>query len=137
MNSSDISSDDDFLSAFNNCSASPSAFDHLGHLRIGWIHLQRYPLEIAVKLTCDGIERFASHLGVPGKYNRTLSEALLRIMASRGAADKSKTWAVFLNENPDLVGGALELLGKYYSMDYVMSPLAKKVFMTPDLSALP
>ena len=137
MNTSDIFSDDGFLLAFNNCSAPPSAFNHLGHLRIGWIHLQRYPLEVAVKLACDGIERFANHHGASEKYNRTLSEALLRIMASRGATDKNKTWGVFLDENPDIVNDAFGLIGKYYSKDYVMSPMAKKVFMSPDLSPLP
>lgn len=58
-------------------------------------------------------------------------------MASRGATDKNKTWGVFLDENPDIVNDALGLIGKYYSKDYAMSPMAKKVFMSPDLSPLP
>jgi len=137
MNTSDLSTDDDFLAAFNDCSAPRSAFNHLGHLRIGWIHLQRYPLRQAIDLTCDGIARFANHLGVPGKYNRTLSEALMLIMAHSGGVDRGKTFDVFVAENPALVGDALGLLGRYYTGDLLDSQAARKTFMSPDISPLP
>jgi N-formylglutamate deformylase len=137
MTTCDLSTDDGFLSAFNDCSAPPSAFNHLGHLRIGWVHLQRYPLQQAIDLTCDGIDRFASFLGVPGKYNRTLSEALMLIMAHGGGADRARSFDVFLAENPALVGDALGLLGRYYTGDLLNSPTARKTFVAPDISPLP
>lgn len=90
MSTRDLSSDNAFFAAFNDCSAPPTAFNHLGHIRIGWIHFQRYPVAEAIQRTCDGIERFANHLGVPGKYNHTLSEALMILMAQVGAADRCK-----------------------------------------------
>lgn len=137
MTTRDLSSDDAFFAAFNDCSAPPSAFNHLGHLRIGWIHLQRYPVAEAIQRTCDGIERFANHLGAPGKYNRTLSEALMLLMAHGGAADRSKTWDNFLEENPQLVKDALGLLAQHYSNERLSSETARKTFMPPDLNPLP
>jgi N-formylglutamate deformylase len=137
MTTSDFTSDDAFFAAFNDCSAPPSAFNHLGHIRIGWIHLQRYPVPEAVQRTCDGIERFANHLGAPGKYNRTLSEALMIFMAHGGAADRKKTWHDFLEENPQLVKDALGLLARHYSNERLNSDTARKTFMPPDLNPLP
>lgn len=99
--------------------------------------MQRYPLRQAIDLTCDGIERFANHLGVPGKYNRTLSEVLMLIMAYGGGADRTKPFDVFLAENPALVSDALGLLGRYYTGDLLNSPTARKTFVAPDISPLP
>ena len=39
--------DDAFLDAFENCSLPESEFDHRGHLRLGWLYLERYSLEEA------------------------------------------------------------------------------------------
>lgn len=137
MNKDESFSDDAFLAAFNDCSAPPSAFNHEGHLRIAWIHLQRYPAEKAIWLTCEGIARFANHLGAPDKYNRTLSEALMRIMANRGAGSKERPFEVFLTENRDLVEDALGLLRRYYTDECRTSPVARRAFVAPDLSPLP
>lgn len=137
MTDTPLFSDDAFLSAFNDCSAPPAAFNHIGHLRIGWIHLQRYPVEEAIRLTCEGIERFANHLGAPDKYNRTLTVALLRLMASRGASDKNVGWEAFLSRNHDLVYDAKGLLARHYSEARMSSAEAKSSFAPPDLAALP
>ena len=53
--------DDDFLAGFNDLSLPLEAFNHLGHLRVAWIYLQRYPLPDAIELVCGGIARFAAH----------------------------------------------------------------------------
>lgn len=137
MNTRDLTSDDAFFAAFNDCSAPPSAFNHLGHIRIGWIHFQRYPVAEAIQRTCDGIERFANHLGVPGKYNRTLSEALMILMAQGGAADRGKTWDAFLADNAELVNDALGLLARHYTNERINSETARKTFLPPDLQPLP
>lgn len=132
-----IFSDDEFLSAFNDCSAPPSAFDHTGHLRIAWIHLQRYPQEQAIRLTCTGIARFAAHLGAPDKFHHTLSEALMRIMAQRGAADGRLAWQTFLASNRDLVDDARQLLAQHYSPQRLALAAAKVGFVSPDREPLP
>lgn len=103
-------SDDDFLAGFAACTLPPAAFSYLGHLRIAWVHLQRYPLREAIERICAGIDAFARHLGVPQKYNRTLSEALVLLMAAGGGADPLLGWAGFLDRNRDLVDDALARL---------------------------
>lgn len=130
-------SDDQFLAAFLDSSMPPSGFDHLGHLHATWLLLQRRPLEAAVEETCDAIARLAAHLGVPGKYNRTISEALVRLMAHGGGADPALSWPRFLAANVELKDDALGVLARHYSDQTLTSPAARERFVPPDRSPLP
>jgi hypothetical protein len=137
MTDSKTMSDDAFLAAFLDCSMPPAGFDHLGHVRATWLLLQRRPLERAVEETCEGIARLAAHLGVPGKYNRTLSEALVRLMAHGGAARPTLSWEGFQAENPELMNDARGVLARHYSPERLSSEAARERFVTPDRSPLP
>lgn len=128
-------SDDQFLADFLACRLPAAGFDHRGHLRAAWLLLQSHPLAEAADQTCDGIARLAAHLGVPGKYHRTLSEALVRLMAAAGAV--GQPWPEFLAGNPRLVADARGLLGEYYSAARLADQLARTVFQPPDLAPLP
>ena len=128
-------SDDRFLADFLACRLPAAGFDHWSHLRAAWLLLQRHPLEEAVERCCDGIARLATHLGVPGKYHRTLSEALVRLIAVAGAVDQP--WPDFLAANPNLVNDARGLLSRYYSPERLADPLASSTFLSPDLAPLP
>jgi hypothetical protein len=129
--------DDQFLAAFLDCSMPPAGFDHHGHVRAAWLLLQRRPLEEAVEETCDGIARLAAHLGVPGKYNRTLSEALVRLMAHGGGASPTLSWTGFLAANTDLMNDARGLLARHYSDTRLNAPEARASFLPPDRQPLP
>ena len=130
-------SDEQFLAAFLDCSMPPAGFDHRGHLRVAWLLLQRHPLEQAVDQTCAGIARLAAHLGVPGKYHRTLSEALVRLMAAAGAATPTLSWADFLHANAPLLSDAHALLARHYSPAVLDSAAARQRFVPPDRLPLP
>lgn len=130
-------SDDAFLAGFAACTLPPEAFSHLGHLRIAWIHLQRYPLAQAVERVCDGIDVFARHLGVPQKYNRTLSEALVVLMAAGGGGDRAVSWDAFLDRNRALVDDARAVLARHYSPAVLTGGAARCRFVTPDREPLP
>lgn len=130
-------SDEQFLAAFLDSSMPPAGFDHLGHLRATWLLLQRRPLETAVEETCDAIARLATRLGVPGKYNRTLSEALVRLMAHGGGANPALSWSGFLAANAELKDDALGVLARHYSNETLTSPAARERFLPPDRSPLP
>jgi hypothetical protein len=130
-------SDDQFLAAFLDSSMPPSGFDHLGHLRAAWLLLQRLPLEQAVETTCDAIARLAARLGVPGKYNRTLSETLVRLMAHGGGVDRALSWSGFLAGNAELKDDALGMLARHYSDETLTSPAARERFLPPDRQPLP
>ncbi|APR82685.1 Hypothetical protein A7982_08034 [Minicystis rosea] len=130
-------SDDEILSALADLTLPPQHFDHRGHLRAAWIHLQRHPLEEATTRTCDRIRAFAEHLGASTKYNHTTTEALLRIMHARGAADPARTFEAFLAENMDLVHDARGVLRRHYSDELLGSDHARRSFVLPDREPLP
>jgi hypothetical protein len=129
--------DDAFLAAFLDCSMPPAGFNHRGHIRVAWLLLRRLLLEAAVAQTCEGIARLAAHLGVPGKYHRTLSEALVRLMAQGGATDPARGWEDFLRANPRLLDDARGLLARHYSPERLALPEARTAFLPPDRLPLP
>lgn len=129
--------DDEFVSAFMQCRLSSADFDHRGHLRIAWLLLNRYPVEEAVEATCAGIQRIATHFGAPGKYNRTMSEALVRLIAHGRVRASHTGFEQFLAANPEFVHNVRGVLAHYYSSDRLSSNEAKRFFVPPDLQALP
>ena len=129
--------DDQFLAAFLDASMPPEGFDHIGHLRAAWLLLQRRPLESAVSETCAAIDRLARRLGVPQKFNHTLTEALVRLMAHHGGSDAALDWHVFLAANEALVKDARALLARHYSDELLASAEARSRFVAPDRLPLP
>lgn len=130
-------SDEDFLAAFLDSSMPPAGFDHRGHVRAAWLLLQRRSLPDAVKETCEAILRLATRLGVPGKYNRTLTEAMVRLMAWGGGADRSISWKTFLAANATLMSDARGMLARHYSTELLESEEARMRFVPPDRLPLP
>lgn len=129
--------DNTFLAAFLDSSLAPADFKHQGHLRAAWLLLHRLPLEQAVADTCDGIARLAARLGAPDKYHRTLTEALVRLMAAGGGADPARGWDAFLSANADLVRDARGVLAQYYRAETLDSAEARQRFLPPDRQPLP
>ncbi|XXY45013.1 hypothetical protein WME91_33935 [Sorangium sp. So ce269] len=130
-------SDDELLASFADLTLPSQDFDHLAHLRVAWACLQRYPLAVAVERVCDGIRAFAAHVGAPARYHRTLTEALVRIMSARPAADPELGWEGFLARNPDLVHDARGLVLRHYSDERLASAAARAAFVAPDREPLP
>jgi len=131
-------SDEEFVAAFLECRTPVTAFDHRGHVRIAWLLLKRRPLEQAIEAICGGIGRLVMHFGAPDKYNRTMSEALVRLMArqiDRGGA--AMTWEEFLDANMLLLTDVPGLLARHYSPERLNSPAAKASFVPPDRLPLP
>lgn len=129
--------DDQFLSALDDCSLHPADFDHLGHVRLAWICLQRYRLDQAIARACDTLRAYATHLGAPDKFHRTVSEALMRLFAAGGAADRTLSFADFLAANDELISQSRIRLSDHYSAALLDSSQARSTFVAPDRSPLP
>ncbi len=117
--------DTTFLAAITGCTLPASEFGHRQHLRLASLHLQAAPLEVAIERTCADITRFAAHHGAHAKFHRTITEALLRLMAARGPEDAA------------LLDDARGLLARHYSPTLLTSPEARLRFIQPDLLPLP
>lgn len=128
-------SDEEFLNAFLACTLAPAQFNHLGHVRIAWIHMQRYPLDQAVLLTCAAIRAYATHLGAAAKFHWTVTEALMRLLHQGGAADRRMDWHAFIAHNEDLLMNAHSQLARHYTAPALEAGRAS--FVAPDLLPIP
>jgi hypothetical protein len=129
--------DDAFLAALHSGQLPASEFDHRQHLRLAWLQLRRAPLTAAIERTCVDIQAFASHHGAQAKFHRTVTEALLRLMAAQGATDLALDWPAFQHRNPALLSDARGLLARHYSPTLLSRPEARLRFQSPDLLPLP
>ena len=125
--------DQEFMTQFEGLTLHPQHFNHRGHLRLAWLYLMQYPLEVAIEKTAVGIKNYATHLGATGKYHHTLTVAIVRVMNGRIHKSPSPTFAQFLDENPDLLNKLPQLLQQHYSHDLLYSKQAKSEYVEPDL----
>lgn len=128
--------DDEFLSSFHELRLPPAQFDHIGHLRLAWLHLQRTSLPVAVASTCAGIHTYAVHHGASDKFHWTMTEALVRLMHAWGASEPALDWNAFLAGVPAL-RDARACLGQHYSDALLATPRSRAAFVAPDLQPLP
>lgn len=126
--------DSEFISQFEDLSLDPKLFNHLGHLRIAWLYLRLYELNDANERVCGGIKAYAESLGAKDKFNLTITDSLVRIMAKR--IDKTQSWEEFLDSNPDLVSDALRVLLEHYSEDVLFSEQAKIELLETDIEPI-
>lgn len=137
MNTSTTALNDQaFIEQFEAFTLPATEFSHLGHLRIAWLYLRRYPQVLAIEKTCSGIKTYAESLGAKDKFHLTITDALVRIMAIRMKEQAGEGWQAFAEENPDLVSDALAVLAQYYSQAQLWSERAKKRLVAPDLKPI-
>ncbi|RJG16944.1 hypothetical protein [Massilia cavernae] len=129
--------DDDFLRSFTACTLPPDQFNHAGHIRLAWIHLQRHDFDGAVEGTCRGIRAYATHLGATSKFHHTITVALLHLLRAGGATDRNLSWYQFVNANQALMHNARAALALHYSDARINSDDARQHFVEPDLAPLP
>lgn len=125
--------DQEFLTQFENQTLAPVYFDHLGHLRLAWLYLDKHNLEVAISLTCSGIKAYAESLGLKRKFHVTITCALVKVMAIRIEQTSKKSWSYFLEKNNDLVNNSLTVLYQYYSKELLLSNYAQENDTPPDL----
>lgn len=129
-------SDDKFIEQFENQTLPPNLFDHYGHLRLAWLYLRKYPLPKAIDKVTTGIKAYANSLGATNKFQHTLTEAIVRIMAIRMGKGNADTLETYLAANRDLVDDIWAVVGSHYSHDLLNSERARAEFVNPDLTAL-
>jgi len=125
--------DDGFLNALRSGILPLSTFTHEAHIRLGWIHLTREPLEEAVKSVVQEIRNFVAVYGKEDKYHHTLTVAALYILASRLGSSENRSFRSFIDRNPDLLTDFKGIVGNHYSSERLSSPKATQEFVPPDL----
>ncbi len=129
--------DDEFLARLADCTLPKEHFNHLGHLRLACLQLQRHAFDEAVRRSCEGIGRYATHLGAADKFHWTLTQALMHLLQAAGAAAPGQDWTEVIAANAALVANARARVGLHYSDELLASAAARTRFVAPDRAPLP
>lgn len=125
--------DNELEHLFENAQLDPRLFSHEAHLRLAWIHLNKYGEINAIKNLTDQIPVFAKKHGAPGKYNTTLTVAAIKAVYHFYKKSASSNFQDFIVEFPRLKTHFTALMAAHYSFDIYHSQEAKSEFLAPDL----
>lgn len=125
--------DEEFFTAFENGTLSPTLFHHKNHVKMFWLYLKKFDLLESLTRFSDSLKRFAKINGAENLYHETITFAFAVIINQRlKSADKNQTWDEFVAQNTDLLTWKENILKKYYREETLKSGFAKKTFVFPD-----
>lgn len=126
-------SDTQFEQQFESCTLDPNLFNHEAHLRLAYIHIQKYGQEKAIAKICNQLQVFVAHLGASDKYNATLTVAAVKAMYHFMKRSAANNFKAFIVEFPQLKNDFKKLMQSHYDFDIFNSPKAKSSFLEPNL----
>jgi hypothetical protein len=132
-------SDEEFLTAFEDCSLPKKQWSHRAHVRVAFLYLTHMGLGEAIDRMRSSIMAYNAVHGVEGGpqsgYHETTTQAFMRLIHQavhqrRPFQDSHQ----FCERNPELLDGRVLL--SYYTRDRIMEPEAKAGFVEPDIAPL-
>src|SRR5450432_1088872 len=126
-----------FLRAFEACELTAENFRHREHVRLAYIYLRLYPLDVALESLRAGLLRLLTHFGAPASlYHETITRSWLLAVAHFMNAGAPTT------DSEDFLANSAVLLDKeimltHYKRETLMSPSARAQFIEPDLEPIP
>ncbi|MEP1093621.1 MAG: hypothetical protein ABJG78_00850 [Cyclobacteriaceae bacterium] len=126
-------SDSDFESQFENYILKPGMFSHEAHIRLAYIHINKYGLDRAETNMCAQIKGFAENLGDSQKFNKTVTIAAVKTVSHFMEKSTSGNFKGFLAEFPRLFTDFKGLLGQHYGYNVFADKKAKEQYQEPDL----
>ena len=135
MSSAELS-DAEFMAAISVAKFPGGKFGHHGHVRMAWICLKDTSFDAGMERIRSTVKGFAAILGVPEKYNETVTRAWAEcVHAALERTPGIDSFDAFLAAHPELLNPAL--LEQYYRKETLESPEAKRGWVQPDLEPLP
>ena len=122
-----------FETEFADCTLKPSRFNHEAHLRLAWIHINKYGLEKAIDQISHQLMAYVDHHSSADKFNKTLTVAAIRVVHHFINKSSANTFQDFITEFPQLKKDFKRLMAAHYTADIYNSPKAKREYMAPDL----
>lgn len=126
-------SDGEFESQFERYTLKPAMFSHEAHIRLAYIHIEKYGLEQAEINMCTQIQGFANSLGGGDKFNKTVTVAAVKTVNHFMEKASSTNFKDFINEFPRLITKFKDLLEQHYGYNIFSDEKAKKDYIEPDL----
>lgn len=126
-------SDEDFERQFKRFSFKPLLFTHEAHLRLAFIHIQKYGLQKAEVNLIKQIKEYAEYYGANEKFNKTITIASIRTINKFMKSSLASDFQELTSEFPQLLADFRSIIAKHYSFNVFADKQAKKEFVPPDL----
>ena len=115
------------LERFEQLQIHAPDFHHEDHVRVAYAMLDRYEFVEACTRYAATIRTMAENVGVPDKFNATITFAFMSLIAERRATMDDRGFDRFIGDNPDLMSKSA--LSGWYADDRLHSDLARDVFL--------
>lgn len=125
--------DDELESLFERFRLKPLMFTHEAHLRLAYVHINKYGPEQAALNMCAQIKGYAESLNVPEKFNMTVTIASIKTMHRFMCQSTSTNFKGLMQEFPELLTDFRVIIAKHYSFNVFADPKAKQAYIAPDL----
>jgi hypothetical protein len=120
--------DDELVAGFE--AGSLADFPHAAHVRLTLVYLARHGRDEALRRLMDGLRRFATVKGQPGKFHVTMTRAWLDLIDAARRRHPELPPAVLIEACPDLLDR--DALLRFYSADRLNSAEARTGWVPPD-----
>lgn len=132
--------DEDHRRRFEDHSLQHAQWTHRAHLKVAYLYLLQLPYPEALERLRTGIKAYNAAHGIQdtptGGYHETLTQVWLQLVHSAMRQfGPAETADAFFDCQPQLGSTRTPLL--FYSRERLMSAEAKRMFVAPDLTALP
>ena len=132
--------DEEHLRRFEDHSLPKEEWNHRAHLKVAYLYLNRFSQPDALERLRGGIQAYNAAQGIQdtptGGYHETMTQVWLQlVLTALRQFGPSETADAFLDAQSQLSDKRTPLL--FYSRDHLISPEAKRCFVTPDLAPLP
>ena len=125
--------DEEYEKVFESYRLKPAQFTHEAHLRLAYIHINKYGRAQAEANMCKQIKGYAESLGVYDKFNKTVTIASVKVMDHFMQKAQSATFTGLMKEFPTLLTDFRSLLSKHYGFNVFSDKRAKAEYIEPDL----
>ena len=126
-------SDEEFEKLFETFKLKPGLFSHEAHLRLAYIHIQKYGRRQAELNMCEQIKGYAESLGGGDKFNKTVTIAAVKAVDHFMRKASSDNFKDLIKEFPRLLTNFRDLLGQHYGFNVFADKRAKREYVEPDL----
>lgn len=131
-------SDDEFLASFERLEIPGTEFRHKDHIRLAWIYLRDSNFADGAARFCDKFRIYVCHVGAGSKYHETITWFYLVTVFERiSKGPATSRWEDFARSNNDLLDSGMGVLRVRYRNETLYNPLARRIFVLPDLPQVP
>ncbi len=124
------------VEGFERCDFKLEEFTHARHLTVAACYLATFPFDEALARMRMGLQRFIAHQGKQG-YHETITRFWMEVI-SRFLTGVPEDASIAESVNEVIARyGTKDILFEYYSRERVMSEIARREWVEPDLKSLP